>query len=210
MRAAPASHRVTGFQQDSDPGPVNPLPVLRWLFDVAGAVMVKGWFVPPPPTERACPVEAASERGPTAGIEHERWIVMRAPWRPPAGVGTGVRQGGSRRNRGLAIHAVEDIEETTQPVQRGWHPIRFGERHRDVAAGEVKATTVKAIRQLAAMSEVARRPEVDAGVPGARNRIEHRQRIGGIRIDADRDLEGAEGDWRAGDGDRCGQVAGEV
>src|SRR2546426_1559885 len=210
MRVATAEHQVTGIQAESDIGPVEHLPDLLWRFDVAGAVMVEGWFVTTLPAERDCHVNAAGETGPTAGIEHQRWIVMRAPWRPPAGVGTGVCKGGSRRSRGLPIHAVEDIEETTQLVQRGWHPIRFGERHRDVAAGEGKATAVKAIRQLAAMSEVARRPEVDAGVPGARNRIEPRQRIGDIRIDADRDLEGTEGDRRAGDGDRCGQVAGEV
>jgi len=205
-----SAQSLTGIETESDVGPVEHLPDLLWRFDVAGAVMVEGRLVPAPAAEVGGPVYAVGETGPACCIEHQRRIVMRAARRPPAGIGAGVCEGGSRGNRGLAIHSIEDIEETTEFVKRGWHPIRFGERHRDVAAGEVKATVVKAIRQFAATSEVARRSKVDAGIPGARNSIEHRQSIGDIRIDADRDLEGAEGDRRAGDGDRCGQVAGEV
>ena len=172
--------------------------------------MVEGRLVTPPAAEFRRPVDAVGEPGPAGCIEHQGRIVMRAAGRLPASVGTGVGKGGSRRSQGLAIHSVEDIEQTAQLVERGWHPIGFGEWHRDVAAGELQATLVKAIRELAAMSEIAGRSEVDAGVPGARNRIEHYLGVGDIWINTDRDLEGAEGDWRAGDGDRCGQVAGEV
>ena len=135
---------------------------------------------------------------------------MRAARRPPARIRTGVRERGARPNRGLAIHAVEDIEQTSKLIQGSRHPIRFGERHRDVAAGEVKPTALKAIRQLAAISQVARRPEVDAGITSPLHRIENGDGIRHMRIHADRDLEGAERDRGTGDGDRCGQRRGSV
>ena len=135
---------------------------------------------------------------------------MRAAWRPPARVRTGVRECGARPNRGLTIHAVEDIEQTTKLFQGRRHPTRFGERHRDVTAGEVKPTAPKAIRQLAAISQVARRPEVDARITSPLHRIENGDGIRHMRIHADRDLEGAERDRGTGDGDRCGQRRGSV
>src|SRR5438874_11632116 len=114
---------------------------------------------------------------------------MRAARRPPARVRAGVRERGARPYRGLAIHAVEDIEQTTKLIQRRWHPIRFGERHRDVAAGEVKPTVLKAIRELAAISQVARRPEVDAGMTSPLHRIENGDGIRHMRIRAHVELE---------------------
>ena len=205
VRVAPAEHQVTGIEAESDVGPVKQLTDLLGRFDVARAVMMEGRFVIAPAAEIGCPVDAVGEPAPAGRIEHQGRIVMRAARRPPAVVGTGIREGGSRRHRGIAFHAVEDIEQTAQLGQRGRHPIRLGERHRDVTTGEMKATFVKSIRQLPAISEVAGRSEVDAGVPGARHRIEHRQRIGDMWIDADCDFKGAERHRCAGDGDRWGQ-----
>jgi len=73
-----------------------------------------------------------------------------------------------------------------------------------------KPTAPKAIRQLAAISQVARRPEVDAGITSPLHGIENGDGIRHMRIHADRDLEGAERDRGTGDGDRCGQRRGSV
>jgi hypothetical protein len=40
--------------------------------------------------------------------------------------------------------------------------------------------------------------------------VEDGDGIGDIRVDVDRDLEGTEGYWRTGDGDRCGQMRGSA
>ena len=211
QRIAAADHQVTGIEAETDVGATQHFRDLVRSFNVTGAVVVQGRLVPTLPADAGGALHALGEPGPARGVEHQRGIVVRPAGRPAACLGTGIGQRGSRREDPLPDpphkgEGVEGVQQAAQFVDRSGHSGRLRERHRDVAARQLQSAALEPSAQRACTAEIAGRPQVDAGVARALDRVEHGDCVRHMRIDANRDFEGPEADRGTSDGDRCDQI----
>src|SRR3989441_3005905 len=93
---------------------------------------------------------------------------------PPFGR-AGVGQRWLRTRPGVG-YRVEDVQQRLQTGHVCLEIVVAGERECQVAAGQPQVSFAKPGPELAATSEVAGRTEVDSGVPGAGDLVEHGQR----------------------------------
>src|SRR5882762_3981559 len=193
---------MTGVEAQADCRQLEDLLDLPWSLDMGAGFVVEGRFVAAGATARHSHLDAVREMLPLLGVETERSVSVGLTGLRAAQIAPRVGEGGSRlESVAIAADGVEHVEERVKLTHDRRHLRRVVERQLKKTARQRQASPGQIPGQLLAVSEITKRPEVDARVPRLCNLVEHGSAVGHVGQDPNRQLERAIADGRVRDND---------